>query len=69
MFGRCTKNKKLLSGLDLASDHKDWENLSNNERHFVSHILAFFAVSDGIVNKNLAENFATKVTIAEARCF
>eukprot|EP00588_Corethron_pennatum_P015572 CAMPEP_0194267396 /NCGR_PEP_ID=MMETSP0169-20130528/1909_1 /TAXON_ID=218684 /ORGANISM="Corethron pennatum, Strain L29A3" /LENGTH=478 /DNA_ID=CAMNT_0039008221 /DNA_START=124 /DNA_END=1560 /DNA_ORIENTATION=- len=55
--------------IDLASDLKDWDNLSNNERHFVSHILAFFAASDGIVNENLAGNFATEVTIAEARCF
>lgn len=55
--------------IDLASDLKDWENLSANERHFVSHILAFFAASDGIVNENLAQNFATEVQSAEARCF
>ena len=35
----------------------------------MSHILAFFAASDGIVNENLASNFATEVTIPEARCF
>jgi ribonucleotide reductase beta subunit family protein with ferritin-like domain len=45
--------------IDLANDLKDWELLSNNERHFVSHILAFFAACDGIVNENLAQNFAT----------
>jgi ribonucleoside-diphosphate reductase subunit M2 len=55
--------------IDLASDLKDWDNLSNNERHFVSHVLAFFAASDGIVNENLAANFATEVTSPEARCF
>ena len=35
--------------IDLAEDLKHWDNLSNNERHFISHILAFFAASDGIV--------------------
>lgn len=37
--------------LDLAHDHKDWESLSDDERHFVKHVLAFFAASDGIVNE------------------
>lgn len=37
--------------LDLAHDHKDWEGLSDDERHFVKHVLAFFAASDGIVNE------------------
>jgi ribonucleotide reductase beta subunit family protein with ferritin-like domain len=55
--------------IDLANDLKDWELLSNNERHFVSHILAFFAASDGIVNENLAQNFATEIQNPEARCF
>lgn len=55
--------------IDLASDMKDWENMSDNERYFVSHILAFFAASDGIVNENLAQNFATEIQSAEARCF
>ena len=55
--------------IDLADDLKDWTNLSQNERHFVSHILAFFAASDGIVNENLAANFATEIQIPEARCF
>ena len=55
--------------IDLASDLKDWNALNKNERHFVSHILAFFAASDGIVNENLAANFATEIQIPEARCF
>ena len=55
--------------IDLASDLKDWESLSNNERHFVSHVLAFFAASDGIVNENLVSNFAIEVQLPEARCF
>ena len=55
--------------IDLSSDQKDWENLNNGERHFISHILAFFAASDGIVNENLAVNFMSEVQLPEARCF
>jgi ribonucleoside-diphosphate reductase subunit M2 len=56
--------------IDLAGDLPDWENkLTANERHFVSHILAFFAASDGIVNENLASNFCTEIQLPEARCF
>jgi len=55
--------------IDLASDTKDWEKMSANERHFVSHILAFFAASDGIVNENLAMNFSNEIQCSEARCF
>ena len=55
--------------IDLASDLKDWESLSNNERYFISHVLAFFAASDGIVNENLVSNFAIEVQLPEARCF
>jgi ribonucleotide reductase beta subunit family protein with ferritin-like domain len=39
------------------------------EQHFILHILAFFAASNGIVNKHLSSNFATEVTLLEARCF
>ncbi len=39
------------------------------EQHFISHVLAFFAASNGIVNKNLSSNFATEVTSPKARCF
>ena len=38
-------------------------------RYFVSHVLAFFAASDGIVNENLVERFSGEVQAAEARCF
>lgn len=55
--------------IDLASDMNDWNNLTRNERHFISNVLAFFAASDGIVNENLAANFATEITSPEARCF
>src|SRR5688500_8914086 len=55
--------------IDLGSDQKDWDNLNEGERHFISHILAFFAASDGIVNENLAVNFMSEVQLPEARCF
>jgi len=55
--------------IDLSSDFSDWANLNDGERHFISHILAFFAASDGIVNENLAVNFMREVQLPEARCF
>jgi len=56
--------------IDLQPDMVDWETkLNDNERHFVKHILAFFAASDGIVNENLAENFLSEVQYTEAKFF
>jgi ribonucleoside-diphosphate reductase beta chain len=55
--------------IDLSPDLKDWEKLSENEKYFISHVLAFFAASDGIVNENLAINFMNEVQIPEARSF
>jgi ribonucleoside-diphosphate reductase beta chain len=55
--------------IDLAKDQQDWKNLSPNERHFLSHILAFFAASDGIVNENLAARFYREITAPEARAY
>ncbi|KZT62919.1 putative small subunit of ribonucleotide reductase [Calocera cornea HHB12733] len=56
--------------MDLSKDQHDWQNrLNDNERHFISHVLAFFAASDGIVNENLVERFSNEVQAAEARCF
>ena len=48
---------------------QDWLRLTDNERHFISRVLAFFAASDGIVNENLALNFSNEIQIPEARCF
>jgi ribonucleoside-diphosphate reductase beta chain len=56
--------------IDLSNDMNDWNNkLNDNERHFVKHVLAFFAASDGIVNENLAINFLNEVQYPEARFF
>ena len=56
--------------IDLAQDLTDWrENLNDDERYFITNVLAFFAASDGIVNENLAINFLNEVQYPEARCF
>ena len=56
--------------IDLEADLVDWEKkLNDDERHFVKHVLAFFAASDGIVNENLAENFVAEVQYTEAKFF
>ena len=56
--------------VDLQTDLKDWrDKLTDNERYFVSHVLAFFAASDGIVNENVLTRFSVEVTVPEARAF
>ncbi|KAF3079331.1 Ribonucleotide-diphosphate reductase (RNR), small subunit [Orbilia oligospora] len=56
--------------IDLSKDLHDWHNrLNDDERYFISHVLAFFAASDGIVNENLVQRFSNEVQIPEARCF
>ncbi len=56
--------------IDLSPDLIDWENkLNDDERHFIKHVLAFFAASDGIVNENLAEHFLAEVQYTEAKFF
>lgn len=54
--------------IDLSQDYKDWVTLSNDERHFIKYVLAFFAASDGIVGENLAEQFINEIQVPEARC-
>lgn len=55
--------------VDLVQDRADWEQLTDKEQHFIKHVLAFFAASDGIVNENLARKFYTEVQWPEARAF
>ena len=55
--------------IDLTKDLKDWDKLKNEERHFIKHVLAFFAASDGIVMENLAERFMNEIEIPEVRAF
>ena len=69
MYKKCEASFWTAEEIDLSDDMKDWNKLNDGERHFISHILAFFAASDGIVNENLAVNFMSEVQLPEARCF
>ena len=55
--------------IDVTSDYKDWLNLNDGERHFIGHVLAYFASSDTIVTKNLVERFYKEVSVPEASFF
>jgi ribonucleoside-diphosphate reductase subunit M2 len=55
--------------VDLQDDMKHWEKLTADEKHFISHVLAFFAASDGIVLENLGVRFMKEIQIPEARAF
>merc|ERR1719203_407126 len=55
--------------IDLAQDSKDWETLTEGEQHFIKHVLAFFAASDGIVLENLSGRFSCEIQVPEARAF
>ena len=55
--------------IDLTNDFADWETLKEDEKYFISMILAFFSASDGIVLENLASRFMKDVQLAEARAF
>jgi len=55
--------------IDLSQDNRDWDTLTSSEQHFVKHVLAFFAASDGIVLENLGSQFSCEIQIPEARAF
>lgn len=69
MYKKAEASFWTVEEVDLSDDHKHWEKLTASERHFISHVLAFFAASDGIVNENLAMNFSNEVQSPEVRCF
>lgn len=70
MYKKAVASFWVVEEVDLSHDLNDWkEKLNDDERHFLSHVLAFFAGSDGIVNENLVQRFACEVQIPEARCF
>jgi ribonucleoside-diphosphate reductase beta chain len=66
-YERQEKSFWTAKEIDLSKDYKDWIKLNDNERHFIKHILAFFAASDGIVNMNLLERFLNEVKVPEAK--
>src|SRR5207237_1036618 len=69
MYKKSEQSFWTAEEVDIHADLKDWERLSEEEKHFIKHVLAFFAASDGIVNENLAINFMQEVQMPEARCF
>lgn len=70
MYKRAEASFWTAEEVDLSKDLHDWHNrLNDDERYFISHVLAFFAASDGIVNENLLERFSAEVQVPEARCF
>lgn len=70
MYKKAEQSFWTVEEMDLSKDYVDWSTkLNEGDRHFLSHVLAFFAASDGIVNENLIQRFSIEVQIAEARCF
>lgn len=69
MYKKAVASFWTVEEVDLSKDINDWEKLKDDEKHFISHVLAFFAASDGIVNENLVERFCQDVQVTEARCF
>ncbi|XP_071964242.1 ribonucleoside-diphosphate reductase subunit M2 B-like [Antedon mediterranea] len=69
MYKKAEASFWTVEEVDLSKDIAHWNSLKDGERHFISHVLAFFAASDGIVNENLVERFMQEVQVTEARCF
>jgi ribonucleoside-diphosphate reductase beta chain len=69
-YKKCEASFWTAEEIDLHQDLSDWEHkLTDDEKHFIKHVLAFFAASDGIVNENLAENMVREVQYTEAKFF
>lgn len=70
MYQTAVSSFWVVNEIDLSKDDDDWnKKMTENERYFIKHILAFFAASDGIVGENLAMRFYTDVKVPEARAF
>tara|TARA_B100000161_G_C33537077_1_gene408891 strand:+ start:549 stop:1523 length:975 start_codon:yes stop_codon:yes gene_type:complete len=69
MYKKAQANFWTAEELDLTKDIKDYVELSDDEKHFLNSVLAFFAASDGIVNENLVERFCNEVQLLEAKFF
>lgn len=70
MYKKAEASFWTVEEVDLGQDQNDWENkLNKDEKHFITHVLAFFAASDGIVMENLATRFMSEVQLPEARSF
>jgi len=69
MYKNAVSSFWTVEEIDLNTDIVQWTKLNNDERHFISYVLAFFAASDGIVLENLAQKFMGEVQVPEVRCF
>ncbi|KAM4771720.1 ribonucleoside-diphosphate reductase subunit M2-like [Rhinophrynus dorsalis] len=69
MYKKAEASFWTVEEVDLSKDIQQWEGMKPEERYFISHVLAFFAASDGIVLENLVERFSQEVQVPEARCF
>ncbi|KAM9824822.1 ribonucleoside-diphosphate reductase subunit M2 B [Neosynchiropus ocellatus] len=69
MYKQAQASFWTVEEVDLSRDLVHWHHLKPDERHFISHVLAFFAASDGIVNENLVQRFCQEVQLPEARSF
>ena len=69
MYKKAVASFWTVEEVDLSQDRRDWESLTDPEKHFISHVLAFFAASDGIVLENIAVQFLKDIQIPEARAF
>ncbi|XP_026862142.2 ribonucleoside-diphosphate reductase subunit M2 B [Electrophorus electricus] len=69
MYKQAQASNWTVEEVDLSKDLAHWDRLKPDEKHFISHVLAFFAASDGIVNENLVQRFSQEVQLPEARAF
>ena len=69
MYKKAQMSNWTAEEIDLNNDIEDWKNMNDQEKHFIKHILAFFAASDGIVFENLSINFSNEIQVPEARAF
>jgi ribonucleotide reductase beta subunit family protein with ferritin-like domain len=69
MYKKAVASFWAVDEIDLSKDKEHWDSLKPDERHFLKHVLAFFASSDGIINENLSRNFMHEVQVTEARQF
>ena len=69
MYKQAESSFWTVEEVDLSDDKKDFEKLTPNEQHFISHVLAFFATADGLVFDNIDANFGEEVQMREAKNF
>jgi ribonucleoside-diphosphate reductase subunit M2 len=69
MYKNAVSSFWVVDEIDLSKDYTDFVSLNQNEKHFISMILAFFNQADGLINENLASRFLNEIQVAEIRLF